>query len=237
MRVSIGLKVFSIAVFLAVVMIIAALLSETRVKQAQVRIEVLAEHLLTLAEKSSDLRSIALRESIEFRDLISAEASGNDSEGKRIQKLYDDYFKDFTQIAKSMVIEIDASIKKLPTSDRKLIFTDIRIRLEALVTTHQQLHILLERIIARNAEGNEPAKAELISLFRLQDAAFIKADKALANEIRSVISDVALTAEKDEAAAIAFEHIVTAVAALFGLLLAGIMTRTLLSPIRNLRRA
>jgi hypothetical protein len=54
MRLSIGVKIFSIAVFLAIVMIAAALLSESRVRQAEIRIDVLADHLLPLLEKRND---------------------------------------------------------------------------------------------------------------------------------------------------------------------------------------
>ena len=236
-RFTIGFKIFGVAVFLAAVMIVAALLSETRVKQAQVRIDVMAEHLLDLAENASDLRSIALREALAFRGLITSEADGDLSAARQVLQLYDESFQKFASIATQMRGEIDAATVKIPNEDRKVTLTDVRVRLEALVSTHEQLHLLVKRIVTLHSEGNEIAKAELVYLFEIQDDAFIEADKALALEIRSVVGAVALTAQEDEAQAIAYEHIVTGIAALLGLLLASIMTRALLSPIRKLRRA
>tara|TARA_R110002110_G_scaffold216406_6_gene430419 strand:+ start:334 stop:2061 length:1728 start_codon:yes stop_codon:yes gene_type:complete len=236
-RFSIGFKIFGIAVILAGVMIAAAIISELRVKQAQVRIEVLAEHLLTLMEKSNDLRTIALQETLEFRDLISSEASGDTSEEQRIQQLYEASFRQFNAASKDMLTEIDAATAKIPTMERKLELSNIKVHLGSLVSTHEHLHELIKRIVDLHAEGNEVAKAELVRLFNIEDEAFIAADTKLVMQIRSVVDSVAQTAEKDQAQAIAFEHVVTATAALLGLLLAGIMTRALLLPIRNLRRA
>jgi len=236
-RFTIGFKIFGVAVFLATVMIVAALLSESRVKQAQVRIDVLAEHLLDLSENASDLRSLALREALEFRGLITSEADEDLSAARRVQQLYEETFQKFALIASEMRGEIDAATAKLSTENRKVTLIDTRVRLESLVSAHQQLHQLVKRIVTLHSEGNEIAKIELISLFEAQDDAFIKADKALALEIRSVVDAVAMTAKKAEAEAIAYEHIVTGVAALLGLLLAGIMTQALLTPIRKLRRA
>jgi class 3 adenylate cyclase len=237
MRLSIGVKIFSIAVFLAIVMIAAALLSESRVRQAEIRIDVLADHLLPLLENSNELRTTALREKMEFDLIVSSEASGEAAEAQRVEKLYEDHFQRFSAVARAMHDEIDAAIDKLPTADRKLTLANLRVHVEAIVSEHEQLHRLIKRIIARHTEGNEAAKTELIGLYRQQDESFIDADRTLAGEIRAVVDAVALTAKKDEAEAISFEHIVTAIAAILGLLLASIMTRALLSPIRNLRLA
>jgi class 3 adenylate cyclase len=237
MRISIGVKIFSVAVFLAGVMIIAALLSESRVRQAEIRIEVLADHLLALAEMSNDLRTLALQEKFEFRELIASEISGNLSEAQKAQQPYEDYSEKFIAVAKEMHAEIDEAIAKLPTANRKLALTDIKVRLEALVAVQRQLHVLVKRVITRHAEGNEAAKAELVSLIAALHDAFLAADGALTMEIRSVVDSVALKAEKSTAEAISFEHMVTGIAALLGLFFAGVMTRALLSPIRNLRRA
>lgn len=237
MRFSIGFKIFGIAVFLAVVMFIAAFLSEMRVRQAEIRIDVLADHLIPMSEKSSELRTLALQETIRFRNLLITEMQANTTNGPSVSDTYNDLAETFDTVAKEMHGEIDAAIAQLPTADRKVILSDVRIRLEALVTAHDSLHFLIQRIVARHAEGNTPAETELVSLFELQEDTFAAAHGTLVKEIRTVVNAVAKTAEEDQALAISFEHVVTGVAAILGLLLAGIMTRALIAPIRNLRMA
>ena len=136
-----------------------------------------------------------------------------------------------------MRIEIEEGIRILPTAERKLELSNIRLHLESIVAAHEQLHTLILRIIARHAEGNEAAKTELVSLFEEADEAFLAADDVLSTEIRDVVHSVALKAQEAEREAIAFEHVVTGSAALLGLLLAAFMTQALLIPIRRLRRA
>jgi len=164
-RFTIGFKIFGVAVFLATVMIVAALLSESRVKQAQVRIDVLAEHLLDLSENASDLRSLALREALEFRGLITSEADEDLSAARRVQQLYEETFQKFALIASEMRGEIDAATAKLSTENRKVTLIDTRVRLESLVSAHQQLHQLVKRIVTLHSEGNEIAKIELKNIY------------------------------------------------------------------------
>lgn len=237
MRFSIGVKIFGIAVFLTGVMIVASILSESRVRDAQLRIDVLADHLLDLADQAGDLRILALEEKFEFREIVAAELAGNSEEAERAEQLYEEFFGKFKAIASTMRDEIEQGVLILPTAERKLELTNVRLHLESLVATHDQLHNLMLRIITRHAEGNEVAKAELISLFEEEDKAFLAADEVLTSEIRSVVHSVSLKAQEAEREAIAFEHVVTGSAALLGLLLASFMTRALLLPIRRLRKA
>lgn len=223
--------------FLTGVMIVASVLSESRVRDAQIRIDVLAEHLLTLADKSGDLRVIALEEKFEFREIVASESSGNAEQEQHAKQLYEDFYQKFKVIAEEMRIEIEEGIRILPTAERKLELSNIRLHLESIVGAHEQLHTLILRIIARHGEGNEAAKTELVSLFEEADKAFLASDEVLSSEIRDVVHSVSLKAQEAEREAIAFEHVVTGSAALLGLLLAAFMTQALLIPIRRLRRA
>lgn len=237
MRFSIGLKIFGIAVLLAVVMMVAAVLSEIRVREAAVRVTALAEHLIPLAGKAGELRAIALREEIHFRRAITSIAVGDAAGMAKAKADFEAHVDDFAVKAGEMRTLANAAAKELPNADPKFVLADVKAKIELLIAAHANLQRLAQRIFVRHATGESQAEAELLTLFDAENDVFEAADEALTKEIEALVEAVAKKAEADEELALAYEHIVTAVAALLGLLLAGIMARALVQPIRRLRSA
>jgi class 3 adenylate cyclase len=236
MRFSIGSKIFGIAVFLALVMVVAALLSETRVREAEIRIDVLAERLLPLADKVGKLRAMALREEMRFRRLLAAPLSAAGIDEKALAA-FDAHAAAIDAKATDMRADAEAAERGLKDAKRRLILTDVMVRLETLIVAHDRMHALARRVYARHSEGRNDLVAELGQLFESENDAFQAADEALTQEIRELAEEVAKDAEVDEKLGLAYEHVVTGVAVVLGLLLASVMARALVRPIKNLRDA
>lgn len=237
MRFSIGLKIFGIAVLLAVVMMVAAVLSEIRVREAAVRVTALAEHLIPLAAKADELKTIVLREEIHFRRAISSIAAGDAAGMAKARADFQAHSNDFAAKAGEMRDLATAAATELPNADPQFILADVKAKLELLIAAHANLQRLARRIFVRHAAGESGAEAELLALFDAENDVFEEADEALTKEIEQLVESVAKGAEADEELALAFEHVVTAIAVVLGLLLAGIMARALVRPLKRLRSA
>ncbi|NMM43946.1 adenylate/guanylate cyclase domain-containing protein [Rhodospirillaceae bacterium KN72] len=232
MRVSIGAKIFGIAVCLAGVMVIAAYISTNRVASTERRIAVLVDDIIPLLERSDDLREVVWREQLTFSEenRVSDDAA-NQLQGDKLRT------ETFETLARAMAAELHDAVGALTNVDRRLSLTDAAARLDALVDAHRGLQDAYDMLRERDDEQSSEESLEVVSLVRKQVAAFEAAQDALEREIRIVADGLAQQTETDEVLAISFENLVTGIAAALGLLLAGILTQAIVARIRNLQSA
>lgn len=237
MRISIGFKIFGITVFLAAVMVVAAFLSESRIRSAQLRVEALAVDVLPLADLVSELRTIALRQEMGLRALTAMLVQDDEQVVIQARSAIEARAIEFEAKAEAMRVMILEAIERLPSPERRIQLTDIKDDLESLVEAHKQLKSLDQRIFKLHAEGKSQAEREMLDLLNSEIKVFEYADLALTKEIRSFAEALASASAEDGRLALSFEQLVTAVAAALGLLLAGIMAYALVRPLKNLRQA
>ncbi len=226
MRISIGLKIYGIAIFLAAIMVAAAVASEARVRKAEVRTTLLVEHLIPLTRNMAELRALMLEEEIRLRRSVVGSTDASTNSIASINGLFSTIR---SQIAE--VLETDVEV------GTKLLLTDLGARLDDLKVDHGRVEQLATQVAQQRRAGETNSEEELRTLFNGR-AEMLRATTArLNNKAAKTLDAFGKDIEAEEARAIAFEHVATAAAAGLGLVLAGLMIRALLGRLKALRRA
>ena len=139
MQITIGTKIFGIAIVLSAMMIIAAVLSENRVRQAQVQVDVLIDEMIPLLELSAELKFLALHEQFEVSDHSTwAEVDGAEKQAV-LKDEVEGWASSFNSTAENMRSALRIAITTLPSVDRKLALEKLDSQLASLVTEHDTL--------------------------------------------------------------------------------------------------
>jgi class 3 adenylate cyclase len=238
MRLSVGFKIFGIAIFLALalVMVVASITADLRIRDAAKRVGALATVLIPLSDRIAEVQASALREEVRILKVIgllhvetTAKSSAEDDEA-RIEE--DD--ERVRQAIREALAIIERGSQDLSSEKQRLAMVRLDEKFQVLTEHHENLHLLSKNIIDGHGAGTPGLAEELIKVFQHEQEVFDQAAAATVKVIQDLVESEALFAKEQEEAALNLNLVVTAGAAMLGLVLAGFLVRALVGPLRHL---
>jgi class 3 adenylate cyclase len=236
MRLSVGFKIFGIAIFLALVMVVASISADLRIRDAAKRVGALATVLIPLSDRIAEVQASALREEVRILRVIgllhvetTAKSSAEDDEAR----IEEDDARVRQAIREALAI-IERGSQDLSSEKQRLAMVRLDEKFQVLTEHHENLHLLSKNIIDGHGAGTLGLAEELIEVFQHEQEVFDQAAAATVKVIQDLVESEALFAKEQEEAALNLNLVVTAVAAMLGLVLAGFLVRALVGPLQRL---
>ncbi len=238
LRSSISLKIFSIAVTLVVLMAIVAALSTRNVESVSTRVNALSEFYLPLQRSMEDARVSVASQVINLERMLLTRSLARDE--KKALREHEKLFLERGEEADRYVVGAIALANRaiqangLPPHDIELL---VRLRdkeLPDVLEAREHLHETALKYVQELDIGDRRA----IQVFRDVIADERARLSKEVNDVVLVISDLATSsaraANREQARALYMNWGITIAAALLGLMLAALITRGLVRPVKDL---
>ncbi|MDP2028505.1 MAG: adenylate/guanylate cyclase domain-containing protein [Thiobacillus sp.] len=240
MRLPISLKIFSITTTLLAMMVVVTWLSVLNFRQLNNQVRALADYYLPLQQQVASVEILIRQQMVHMERLIALKAAAgaqakpdaeflaNESNGFDMRGINADQIVD-----SSLRMLNDAEAEKDIELDRVTLAV-LGKQLPAIQTARQHFHMTFRQFQIEAEEGN-PRSEKLVrdALLREKDTVDIEIGKTI-DLLNKLTQDTATQAKAEEARATTLNWIVTAIATALGLIFAGIVTRSLVDPVKRL---
>jgi adenylate cyclase len=236
MRVSIALKIFSIALGLLVLLAVAAAISTRNIAKVSDEIEVIATYFTPLSQLASRVQIRQLEQSIEFERLLRQYAAGGAepaalAEGRaRLARLSKEVDEEILEGERLVAEGFAAAVIE---ADR-IEFAQLAPALQRIEKEHQDFEDLTLKIVAALDAGDGARAALLREMLDKEEADFLHELERLRTKLHAFTRDSIEQAAAYERHVLRVNLIITIAAAISGLLFASLVTAGLVRPIRRL---
>jgi adenylate cyclase len=235
MRITIGNKVFGIAASMTVIVAVTAIISSYFVSSVNDEVERVAEIYIPLSNTIAEIEIHNLEEELLFERVLRGFRDGH------ADSRIDATLAKIEQRKKSVREEIEEGLRLLALAQREEHFVDFKVEVARLTA-------LLEQI-SRQQQDLDDQETSILSILdkdkdtdiQAASVARSKLDQGLEVQIAAVAKEInvltvraARSASQSEIWALRANIIATAAAALFGLIMAGLVARGLVRPIHKL---
>ena len=238
MRRSISLKIFSIAVSLVVLMAIVAALSTRNIASVSAQVNALSEFYLPMQRAVEEARLSGAQQIINLERMLHTQSVARDE--KRLLAEQQDLFEQRGREADGHLFEAiavaDRAIKggKLPADEQKLVERLRERELPDVVEARQHLHLTTLKYLQELDTGDRKATQLFRDVVGEERERLAKEAAAAAALVQSLVESSAATANVEERRALLLNWSLTVAAALLGLVLAALITRGLVRPVKDL---
>ncbi len=235
MRISVGLKIFAIAAFLLVLMIVVSFLSNGNVNRVRRDVNALADFYFPLASVVGELNSHLLRQTARLDRLLAAETSEAnslwdiDTERSEFEAQGERFDKEL-QEAETLA---RGGAEHLNPRDLEDVVA-LAPALKSLEMDHEEFHSLGLKIQDALSHGGMDEGRRLRSLLEERQGLLLSRSMAIRDNLRALTERSAKHAESEERQALYLNWIITATSILLGVIFSGIVTNNLVRPVKTL---
>ena len=236
MRPTISIKIFGIALGLLVLMAVVTGLSAWNLKKVNNEVIALADYYIPLEQRMGAVQSALRDELIQFYRLMQLlrEKSADVQTLGEERQLLELKAAQFNQEATEALQLIDRVLASSTIEVNKERSAGLRKGLLDIVTTHNELHDTMTLLLTETEQGNERSVRVVRDIVRKERAGVDKKISDVTTELQETTRESAKKAESDEQHAIALNWTITIGATILGLLFAGLITRNLVKPVKQL---
>ncbi len=235
MRISVGLKIFAIAAFLLLLMIIVSVLSNDNVNRVRRDVNALADFYFPLDSLVGELNSHLLRQTARLDRLLAAESSKEndlwDIDTERSE--FDAQGRRFDSELKQAETLAMTSPEHLNPTDADDVL-GLAPALKSLEMEHEQFHALGLRIQDALSQGELSTARHLRALLEERQGLLLSRSMAIRDNLRALTERSAQHAEAEEQQAVYLNWTITAISILLGIIFSGIVTTNLVRPVKTL---
>ena len=236
MRISIAFKIFGIALTLLVLLAIAAAFSTYNVRQVADEVESIGHYFTPLSRAASRIQVGQLQQALVFERLLQrydlvarADSSVADAEAE------------FVEIGRQIDADLAASLQLIAEgfdaagseSDR-LEFSQLRPAVQTVAKEHQDYETLATKTMQSLEAGERPSYGILRDLLAREEAELLRELDELRDTLQAYTQSSMQEASDHEARILWLNIMITAIAAVSGLLFASLVTTGMMRPIRRL---
>jgi adenylate cyclase len=232
----ISLKVYSIALSLLVLMVIVTALSAHNLRSLNNEVAALARYYIPLDQQMGSVETLVRQQTVHVeRILLLLQAARPDRAaiGQETQ-LFDQRGVNADQVVDASVRLIDEAARDADAGVDRVAMALLKRELPEIQTARQNFHATFRQFLTETQQGN-PRSVKLVrdALVREKDAVNRQLEKAIV-ALAGTTQAAADRARAEEQRAIRLNWAITAIAAVLGLLLAALITRNLVGPVRRL---
>jgi class 3 adenylate cyclase len=236
MRISIALKIFSIALGLLVLLAIVATFSTRSVGQVRKEVHAVGAYFAPLAQMAGDIQIKQLRQSLEFERLLNGKLLARTAATAGVDPL-----ERFRQLAKEVDDDIlagrhlvEAGAANATTEADRLEFARLGPMLSSIEKEHDDFEDTASKIAAALGNGEELRAVTFHEVLDKEDRDLNAALEELRDSVDTFMRTSIADAEEDEEQVFRLNIFVTIGAAISGLLFASLVTSGLMRPIHSL---
>jgi class 3 adenylate cyclase len=236
MRISIAFKIYGIALTLLVLLAIAAAYSTYNVRKVADEVESIGHYFTPLSQAASRIQIRQLQQALVFERLLQrynlvartdssvAEAEAEFSElGRQID----------TELAASLQLIAEGAAAAASATDQ-LEFAELRPAFQTVAKEHQDFEDLALRTMKALGSGERPSDDLLRELLAREEAELLRELEELRGTLQAFTRGSIQQAGDHEARILSLNILITAIAAVSGLLFASLVTKGMMRPIRRL---
>ncbi|HSA89176.1 MAG TPA: adenylate/guanylate cyclase domain-containing protein [Burkholderiales bacterium] len=236
MRRPISLKVYSIALSLLVLMVIVTGLSARNLRSLNNEVAALARYYIPLDQQMGSVETLVRQQTVHVeRILLLLQAARPDKAAiEQETRLFDQRGINADQVVDSSLRLIDEAVAAPDSGVDRVALALLKRELPDIQTARQNFHGTFRQFLAEAEEGNARS-------FKLVRDALVREKDAVNRQLEKVITALGETtqaaadrARAEETRAIRLNWAITAIAAVLGLVLAALITRNLVGPVRRL---
>ena len=236
MRRPISLKIFSVTTTLLVLMVVVTWLSVLNFRQLNNQVRALSDYYLPLEQQVASVEILIRQQMVHMERLLAGmaavkpdpaymakESDDFDNRGINADQIVDSSIRVLGEAQAAQGIELDRVT--LARLDKHL--PDVQL-------ARQRFHGTFRRFQIESREGNlRSVKLAREALLQAKDAVDEEIQKTL-DVLNKLTRDTAAQAKAEEARATRLNWIITAIATALGLIFAGLVTRSLVEPVKRL---
>ena len=236
MRLPISLKIFSITTALLALMVVVTWLSVLNFRQLNNQVRALADYYLPLQQQVASVEILIRQQIVHMErvmagmevvhpdpEFLAAESNGFDMRGVNADQIVDSSLRMLGEAEAEKAIELD-----------RVTLAVLGKQLPAIQTARQHFHMTFRQFQIEAQEGT-PRSQKIVreTLLREKDTVDIEIGKTI-DILNKLTQDTAIQAKAEEKRATTLNWIVTAIATMLGLIFAGLVTRSLVDPVKRL---
>ena len=238
MRRPISLKVYSITLSLIVLMIVVTGLSARNLRNLNNEVAALSRYYIPLDQQAGSVETLVRQQIVHVeRILLLLQAREHDNAAIDEEKrLFDERGVNADQVIDSSVRLIDEALLSSDVSVDRVALSLLKQELPDVQTARQNFHASFRQFLTEAEDGN-PRSLKLVR------QALVNGKEEINRQLVKIIIVLERTtqgaadrAEAEEKRAIRLNWGITSIAGILGLLLAAIITRNLVEPVRRLLR-
>lgn len=236
MRRPISLKIFSITLALLVLMVVVTWLSVFNFRLLNSQVRALSDHYLPLQQQVASVEILIRQQMVHMErvmagmaaahpdaEFLAAESASFDSRGVNADQIVDSSIRQLGEALAATDIELD-----------RVTLAVLAQQLPSIQTARQRFHASFRQFQIEAEEGN-PRSAALVRQALLQEKDHVDGEiQKSIDLLNKLTQDTASQAKAEERRAIRLNWLITGIATALGLIFAGLVTRSLVEPIRRL---
>ena len=236
MRISIGLKIFSIALTLSVLMAAAAFYSVWKVHEIARESDVVARSYLTLVERVADVDKFVLEQEIlmERVRLLALDVPRDDKALTDAQRAFEAQGVKAASVLERTAKLLDYAVRTDPSREAALEAVAIRSLLDRVGREQLEFSNHASKLIHFTLTGRDDARDAFTEMIAEEERDFDNSVKLLREKVAAFAHDAATQARNDAQALQHFSLMLTGLAVLLGLLIAAGITFGVVRPVRRL---
>jgi adenylate cyclase len=232
MRISIAVKIFSIALALLVLLAIAAVFSTRNVGRVIDEVVAIGDYFTPLSQTASFVEVRQLQQALLLERLLQRDGEGARPDAAagdlaRLGRLIDD------ELAASLQL-VDQGLASATSERDRMEFSQLRPALQQIAKEHQDYENLAAGVISALADGQTVRAETLRELLAREEDELIDELEQLRETLDSFTRDSIAESAVHETRILRLNVLITVVAAVSGLLFASLVTTRLMRPIRRL---
>jgi adenylate cyclase len=236
MRRPISVKVYSITLSLLVLMVIVTALSARNLRSLNNEVAALSRYYIPLDQQASSIETLVRQQIVHLeRILLLLQAPRRDKAAIEAEtRLFDQRGVNADQVVDASLRMVGEALADKEVRVSRAALAVLRNELPDIQTARQDFHATFRQFLVEADQGN-PRSLKLVrdGLVREKDAINRRLEKVIV-ALGDVVQSSARRAESEERRAIALNWGITIIAGVIGLLLAAVITRNLVQPVRRL---
>jgi class 3 adenylate cyclase len=236
MRLPISLKIFSITTSLLALMVVVTWLSVLNFRQLNNQVRALSDYYLPLQQQVASVEILIRDQMVHMErvmagmevakpdpEFLAKESNAFDMRGINADQIVDSSLRMLGEAEAEKGIELD-----------RVTLAVLGKQLPSIQTARQHFHMTFRQFQIEAQEGT-PRSQKIVreALLREKDSIDVEIGKTI-DILNKLTQDTAKQAKAEEARATTLNWIVTAIATLLGLIFAGLVTRSLVDPVKRL---
>jgi class 3 adenylate cyclase len=236
MRISIAFKIFGIALTLLVLLAIAAAYSTANVRKVADEVEAIGRYFTPLSRTASRVQVRQLQQALVFERLLQRYALV-----ARTDSSVADAQAEFAELGQQIDGDLAAALQLIAegfaaarTEQDRMEFVELRPAFQTVAKEHQDYEDLATRTMTALEGGERPSYDLLRDMVAREEAELLRELDALRGTLQAYTQSSIQEAADHETRILRLNILITAIAAVSGLLFASLVTTGMMRPIRRL---
>ncbi|MGQ0546146.1 MAG: adenylate/guanylate cyclase domain-containing protein [Betaproteobacteria bacterium] len=236
LRRPISLKVYSITLSLLVLMVVVTALSARNLRSLNNEVAALSRYYIPLDQQAGSVDALVRQQIVHLeRILLLLQSPRRDRAAIEAEKrLFDQRGVNADQVVDSSLKMVEEALTSREVRVNRVALSLLKQELPDIQGARQDFHAGFAQFLVEAEEGN-PRSVKVVrdAILRERDQVNARLEKVIV-ALQDVVQGSARRAEAEERRAIALNWTITVIAGVLGLLLAALITRNLVQPVRRL---